>query len=227
MLATKRLDAFEKKHFSYKGSTGRNETKDKFNQIKFSSNRSPWYVCMCAFGALHNQLRTGVRKVSISTQADVVVCVSVCARRPHCSFVQFSPFGGGRRAARAHSHRAAGACARVGARRRGGAGARRGALGPHRNCAQFGAMQWKRRRRVHYVIGSGKRALSLRQYRLLFRNDVTATGQLVLDDLDCCSPAAFLLELNSSGEGITRAIAHASTPPPLSRCPHPSAFDGD
>lgn len=134
----------------------------------------------------------------------------------------------GRGRDRAHSHRAAaaGACARW----RWAAGRRlasaEGHLRPHRNCAQFDAMQWKRRRRVHYVIGSGKRALSLRQYRLLFRGDVTAAaGQSALDDAACFSPAAFLLELNSSGEGITRAT-HASTPP-LRRYPHPTAFHAD
>jgi hypothetical protein len=91
----------------------------------------------------------------------------------------------------------------------------RGALGPHRNCVQFDAMQWKRRRRVHYVIGSGKRALLLRQYRLLFSGDVTAAAdQSALDELACFSPAAFLLELNSSGEGITRALPLARTRKP-------------
>ncbi|XP_059490798.1 nascent polypeptide-associated complex subunit alpha, muscle-specific form-like isoform X2 [Neocloeon triangulifer] len=61
-------------------------------------------------------------------------------------------------------------------------------------------MQWKRRRRVHYVIGSGKRALLLRQYRLLLRDDAQTTqaheAHLLRDFL-------FQLELNSSGEDVS------------------------
>lgn len=47
---------------------------------------------MCAFGVLHNQLRTGVKEVSISTQADDVVCVYMCVCAPAVRIAPSSNF---------------------------------------------------------------------------------------------------------------------------------------